>query len=121
MPKQVAPCLFCGAMPCECVGKKKPSVKKATVSKPSVSTALPSPPIVTDTSPIPSWFGNTKPKLAAPEKAQTQEELMLREALRNLECIMHPASKKELHDTMYPKRDAELSRERVEVRKSLGR
>lgn len=117
MPKQLVPCLFCGEIPCECKGKR-PSPKKQPVIPPSVSTPVPSPPTDPDISP--DWFASSKPKLEAPEVHQTQDELLLREALRNLESIMSPGSKQKYQDLMYPKKDAKLARIRAEVRESLG-
>lgn len=115
-------CLFCTEdEPCA-VHASKPAKKRTR--KPSGSAPLesaPRPIQSTDESTSNDWFdAPRKSRFADRAEAAvtlTEDDLILREALRNLEPLMSDGTKARYHDLMYPPKTPDQSRRSAEIRR----
>lgn len=116
-------CLFCEDEPCA-IHADKP--KKQRTRKPAgfaPSASIPSPTPTTSTPTSDDWV-KVAPKrfeerVSRESTEQTQDELELREAIRNLEPLLSPETKLKFKDILQPHKDARLSKLGAEVRRYL--
>ena len=118
-------CLFCEDEPCAIHADKpkKQRTRKPAGSAPSASIPSPIPTTSTPTSDdwvqtAPKKFEEKVSREELPE--QIQDELELREAIRNLEPLLHRRAKAQYRDMLQPRKDARLSKLGAEVRRYLN-
>jgi hypothetical protein len=114
--------MFCGETPCVCFGKKSAKGFPKPSTAPSASTAEPTPSQLSEPSTSDDWLTtSSKPKLEAPAaRVETQEELIWKEAIRNLEPLLSGQEKLRYASILQPQQDAALYQKGVEVRASLA-
>jgi hypothetical protein len=119
-------CIFCGDEPCvtHADRKKKPRKSKQTGSVQSESVLTSPQSLSPDTnSDLFAWNAAQESKFAAKAESASilsEDELIEREAIRNLAPILSKSALRTYHDQLETPKDARLSRQGAELRRQLG-
>jgi hypothetical protein len=119
---KVQPCIFCGGVPCECPGTKAPARKKLAPKTERLAESVP--PVQSpegDDSWLPTETVSRFKKTEDSTPGLTEDDLILRDALRALEPILSANDKRKYHDVIHPQLRTETERKLVEWRQRNGK